>query len=95
MAQACAAASSPNYVPHPLLLIHRLDTINAYHNLEYVTMTFVALAVLQRSGSLDPSAGLQVGVSQPPPLRAAGAFTSRPPSPNTDGPAFLHHAVSC
>ena len=59
VSRACGA-SSAHVVEHPVLLLHRYDTTNAYHNLEDVAAVFVALALLDSPAV--KKMGVQVGL---------------------------------
>ena len=57
--QACGpGANASNIVDHPVLLLHRYDTTNAYHNLEDVLAVFTTLAMINSLAVLKQ--GMQV-----------------------------------
>ena len=58
--QACGPGADPAHiVDHPVLLLHRYDTTNAYHNIEDVLAVFTTLAMINSSAIRD--SGVQVG----------------------------------
>ena len=58
--QACGPGADPAHiVEHPVLLLHRYDTTNAYHNTEDVLAVFTTLAMINSSAVRD--SGVQVG----------------------------------
>ena len=60
--QSQACVPGDNVVDHPVLLLHRYDTTNAYHNLEDVLGVFMSLAMIN---SEDVKAkGIQVSRSR-------------------------------
>ena len=57
--QACSSgANASNIVEHPVLLLHRYDTTNAYHNLEDVLAVFTTLAMINSADVKEK--GIQV-----------------------------------
>ena len=60
VAQACGpGANLSHIVEHPVLLLHRYDTTNAYHNIEDVLAVFTTLAMIDAADVKE--LGIQVG----------------------------------
>lgn len=62
MRDACAPGSAKR-LNHTVLFINRLDTTNAFHNMENLAMVFMAMALAQRDerGAVPVTNGVQVG----------------------------------
>mmetsp|Transcript_10615 Transcript_10615/g.22810 ORF Transcript_10615/g.22810 Transcript_10615/m.22810 type:complete len:703 (+) Transcript_10615:83-2191(+) len=65
VAEACGPGAK-HVVDHPVLLLHRYDTTNAYHNLEDVVTVFLTLAVLDSPAVRQK--GVQVIITDGKPL---------------------------